>query len=35
MVPQKFYVSHILQNVFLCVLQNKYIHKGLELLKGE
>ncbi len=28
-------VSHILQNIFLCVQQNKDIHTGLELLEGE
>ncbi len=28
-------VSHILQNIFLCVQQNKDIHTGLELLDGE
>ncbi len=28
-------LSHILQNIFLCVQQNKYIHTGLELLEGE
>ncbi len=34
MVPQNCSVSHILQNIFLCVQQNKDIHTGLELLKG-
>ncbi len=34
MVPQNGSVSHILQNIFLCVQQNKYIHTGLELLEG-
>ncbi len=24
-----------LQNIFLCVQQNKHIHTGLELLEGE
>ncbi len=28
-------VSHILQNIFLCVQQNKDIHTGLELIEGE
>ncbi len=32
-VPES--VSHILQNIFLCVQQNKDIHTGLELLEGE
>ncbi len=27
--------EHILQNIFLCVQQNKDIHTGLELLEGE
>ncbi len=35
MVPQNCSVSHILQNIFLCVQQNKYIHTGLELLEGK
>ncbi len=35
MVPQNCSVSHILQNIFLCVQQNKDIHTGLELLEGE
>ncbi len=36
MVPQNGSVSHILQNIFLCVQQkNKDIHTGLDLLKGE
>ncbi len=26
---------YILQNIFLCVQQNKDIHTGLELLEGE
>ncbi len=33
MVPQNCSVSHILQNIFLCVQQNKDIHTGLELLR--
>ncbi len=32
MVPQNCSVTHILQNIFLCILQNKDIHTGLELL---
>ncbi len=35
MVPQNCSVSHILQNIFLCVQQNKDIHTGLEQLEGE
>ncbi len=35
MVPQNCSVSHILQNIFLCVQQNKDIHTGLKLLEGE
>ncbi len=35
MVPQNCSVSHILQNIFFCVQQNKDIHSGLELLEGE
>ncbi len=35
MVPQNCSVSHILQNNFLCVQQNKDIHTCLELLEGE
>ncbi len=35
MVPQNCSVSHILQNIFICVQQNKHIHKGLELFEGE
>ncbi len=35
MVPQNCSVSLILQNIFLCVQQNKDIHTGLELLEGE
>ncbi len=31
----KSMVPHILQNIFLCVQQNKDIHTGLELLDGE
>ncbi len=33
MVPQNCSVSQILQNIFLCVQQNKDIHTGLELLE--
>ncbi len=33
-VPQNCSVSHILQNIFLCV-QHKHIHTGLELLEDE
>ncbi len=35
MVPHDCSVSHILQNIFLCVQQSKYIYTGLELLEGE
>ncbi len=35
MVSQNGSVSHILQNIFLFVQQNKEIHKVLELLEGE
>ncbi len=35
MVPQNCSVSHILQNIFLCVQQNKHIHTGLELHEDE
>ncbi len=35
MVPQNCSVSHIIQNIFLCVQKNKDIHKGLELLEDE
>ncbi len=35
MVPQNCSVSHILQNIFLCVQQNKDIHTSLELLEDE
>ncbi len=28
-------VSHIVQNIFICVQKNKDIHTGLELLEGE
>ncbi len=28
-------VTNFLQNIFLCVQQNKDIHTGLELLEGE
>ncbi len=30
-VPQNCSVSHILQNILICVQQNKHIHTGLEL----
>ncbi len=32
---QNSLVTNFLQNIFLCVRQNKDIHTGLELLKGE
>ncbi len=35
MVPQNSLVTNFLQNIFLCVRQNKEIHTGLELLEGE
>ncbi len=35
MVPQNNLVTNFLQNIFLCVQQNKDIHTGLELLEGE
>ncbi len=35
MVPQNCSVSYILQNIFLCGMQNKDIQTGLELLEGE
>ncbi len=35
MVPQNSLVTNFLQNIFLCVQQNKEIHTGLELLEGE
>ncbi len=35
MVPQNSLVTNFLQNIFLCVQQNKDIHTGLELLEGE
>ncbi len=35
MVPQNSLITHFLQNIFLCVQQNKHIHTGLELLEGE
>ncbi len=35
MEPQNCSVSLILQNIFLCVQQNKDIHTGLELLESE
>ncbi len=34
MVPQNSLVTNFLQNIFLCVQQNKEIHTGLELLEG-
>ncbi len=35
MVPQNCSVFHIIQNILLCVQQNKDIHTGLEPLEGE
>ncbi len=35
LVPQNSLATNFLQNIFLCVRQNKEIHKGLELLEGE
>ncbi len=35
MVPQNSLVTNFLQNIFLCVQQNKDIHSGLGLLQGE
>ncbi len=35
MVPQNSLVTNFLENIFLCVQQNKEIHTGLELLEGE
>ncbi len=35
MVPQNSLVTNLIQNIFLCVRQNKEIHAGLELLEGE
>ncbi len=35
MVPQNSLVTNFLQNIFLCVRQNKEIHTGLELLEDE
>ncbi len=35
MVPQNSLVTNFLENIFLCVQQNKDIHTGLELLEGE
>ncbi len=35
MVPQNSLVTNFLQNIFICVQQNKDIHTGLELLEGE
>ncbi len=35
MVPQNSLVTNFLQNIFLCVRQNKDIRTGLELPEGE
>ncbi len=35
MVPQNSLITNFLQNIFLCVQQNKDIHTGLERLEGE
>ncbi len=35
MVPQNCSVSHILQNIFIFVQQNKDIHTALDLHEGE
>ncbi len=35
MVPQNSLITNFLQNIFLCVQQNKDIHTGLELLEDE
>ncbi len=35
MVPQNSLLTNFLQNIFLCVQQNKHIHTGLEILEGE
>ncbi len=35
MVPQNSRITNFLQNISLCVQQNKEIHTGLELLEGE
>ncbi len=35
MMPLNSLVTNFLQNIFLCVRQNKEIHTGLELLEGE
>ncbi len=35
MVPQKSLVTNFLQNISLCVRQNKEIHTGLEMVEGE
>ncbi len=35
MVPQNCSVSHILQNIFLCVQQNKEIPSGFEQIESE
>ncbi len=35
MVPQNSLVTNFLQNIFLCVQQNKEINTGLDLLESE
>ncbi len=35
MVPQNSLITNFLQNIFLCVQQDKDIHTGLEILEGE
>ncbi len=35
MVPQNSLITNFLQNIFLCVQQNKHIHTGLEILESE
>ncbi len=35
MVPQNSLITNFLQNIFLCVQQNKHIHTDLDLLKDE
>ncbi len=35
MVPQNSLITNFLQNIFLCVRQNKDIHTVLEILEGE
>ncbi len=35
MVPQNSLITNFLQNIFLCVQQNKHIHTGLEILEDE